>query len=121
MTRGNTTYGPRRASPEYRRLIGSKRWRRLRAWKLRAQPLCEDCLHEGRATAATEVHHVRPLEQARSREEMRRLCFDAQNLRSLCPACHEAEHRRLASRSAETQQAYRHAEAERFAGRFLDN
>ena len=110
---------PRRASPEYRRLIGSKRWRRLRAWKLRAQPLCEDCLQRGRATAATEVHHVRPLEQARSREEMRRLAFDVQNLRSLCPACHEAEHRRLASHSAETQQAYRRAETERFVGRFL--
>ena len=36
-----------------------------------------------RAVAATEVHHVRPLEQAASRAEMDRLAFDPDNLR-LC-------------------------------------
>lgn len=112
---------PRHASTDYRRLIGSKRWRRLRAWKLRAQPLCEDCLAQDRAVAATEVHHVRPLEQAASRAEMDRLAFDPDNLRSLCRECHEAAHRRLASRSAAVVQGYRRAEADRFAERFLSD
>lgn len=33
------------------------RWRRERAMHLAREPLCRDCLAEGRVTPATEVHH----------------------------------------------------------------
>lgn len=33
-------------------------WQRLRKMYLRANPLCVDCLKEGRVTAAIDVHHI---------------------------------------------------------------
>jgi 5-methylcytosine-specific restriction protein A len=63
-----------------------RHWVSLRAAKLAADPLCEDCLLDGRTTAATDVHHIAAF---RGRDDPLRL--DAANLRSLCPECH---HRR---------------------------
>ena len=62
------------------------RWRRLRAQKLAAQPLCEDPygLHaaQHRVEPATEVDHVRRVwEHAEG-------VFDLANLCSLCHPCH---------------------------------
>ena len=49
---------------DYRRLIHSNRWIKLRRAKLTACPLCEDCKETGRITPATEVHHIKPVEDA---------------------------------------------------------
>lgn len=94
----------------YRRLIHTARWLRLRRDKLSANPLCERCLEEGRVLAATEVHHVVPVEDAVNDAEKARLMFDPTNLRSLCHACHLQEHielgrsgGRLARRRTEAQ------------------
>ena len=90
----------RHRTPEYSRLVNSHRWRRLRRAYLSLHPLCEDCLLDDRTTIATEVHHVLPIESATGRpDEMKRLCFDATNLRALCHHCHVEEHRTLASSS----------------------
>lgn len=83
--------------PAYNRMIHSQRWRRLRLWKLSRQPLCEDCLREGRTAAASEVHHVVPVETAHRPADMERLMFSPANLRSLCHDCHAATHRQLGS------------------------
>ena len=47
---------------DYRRLIHTARWLRLRRDTLTAHPLCERCQVDGYVTPATEVHHVRPVE-----------------------------------------------------------
>lgn len=60
-----------------------RKWRRVRAAKLRADPLCEHCTREGRVRAATEVDHIIPIEQ---RPDLR---LDWDNLQSLCNPCHE--------------------------------
>lgn len=94
----------------YRRLIHTERWLRLRRDKLTADPVCERCMAEGRIAAATEVHHIVPVEDAVNEAEKERLMFDPTNLRSLCHACHQQEHVelgrsgvKLARRRAENQ------------------
>lgn len=77
---------------DYRRLISSYRWARLRWLKLSRDPLCERCREEGYLTAATEVHHVTPVEEGVTALDKERLCYDLGNLRSLCRACHVRTH-----------------------------
>jgi 5-methylcytosine-specific restriction protein A len=60
-------------------------WRRVRAMKLAAQPLCEHCTKEGRVTEATEVHHRFPI----ATHPLLRL--DMSNLESICRNCHMIE------------------------------
>ncbi|MCD8206502.1 MAG: HNH endonuclease, partial [Bacteroidales bacterium] len=77
---------------EYQRLIHANRWLKLRRAKLTAQPLCEDCLSRGETTAATEVHHITPVEEGSSLRERRALMYSPSNLRSLCHECHAQRH-----------------------------
>ncbi|MHC4464526.1 MAG: HNH endonuclease [Planctomycetota bacterium] len=58
------------------------RWRKLRARKLKKDPLCEMHLEAGRVVAATMVDHIVPHE---GREE---LMLDEENLQSMCTSCH---------------------------------
>lgn len=77
---------------DYRRMIHSERWRALRRQVLNAHPLCERCKAEGYVTAATEVHHVTPVEDGVSIADKERLMFDPYNLRALCRRCHTLTH-----------------------------
>ena len=84
----------------YQKLLNSQRWKELRRAKLQRNPLCERCQYEGRVLgiiggyirSAVDVHHVIPVESARSHEEMERLAFDMGNLQSLCVPCHIRVH-----------------------------
>lgn len=107
-------------SNDYRRLITSKRWRELRAIKIARDPLCEDCLLDDRATLATEVHHIVPVENAHSLAEMERLAFDYANLRSLCKKCHQKTHEHMHSRGKESAKASSERETKRFISKYLD-
>ena len=62
----------------------SKRWRQLRARKLKATPLCEECRRQGRLTPAVHVHHLQP------RKARPDLAYDPANLEALCLPCHNA-------------------------------
>lgn len=82
-----TTWRKYRGTPAGARPSAAKRgygrdWQRTRERKLAADPLCEDCQAEGRVTPATEVHHKLKLAEAPSQKHA------ADNLRSLCAACH---------------------------------
>lgn len=77
---------------DYRRLIHTAQWVRLRRTKLTAFPLCERCREEGRLAPATEVHHIRPVEEGLTLREKEQLMFDPHNLRALCHECHVKTH-----------------------------
>lgn len=77
---------------DYRKLINTTRWLRLRRNVLTAHPLCQRCEAEGRITAATEVHHRVPVESAFMYDDKRRLMYDPDNLVALCHACHVRTH-----------------------------
>lgn len=64
-------------------------WQKLRAWKLRQDPLCAHCLAIGRIVPAEEVDHI---ERFEGKDDPRRL--DPENLQSLCKPCHSRKTRR---------------------------
>ena len=81
--------------PDYRRLITSAKWKRLRASILTEHPLCADCLASGLYTSATEVHHIEPIEKAIDKVTKAQLCFTRSNLVALCWQCHFKRHRQM--------------------------
>ena len=82
-------------------IYNSREWRELRAAKLcSTNGLCEECLKQGIVTPARCVHHVVPIETARTKDEMKRLAFDVNNLLALCFACHARIHKELGSNTA---------------------
>ena len=103
----------------YKRMINSMRWLKLRKKKIQANPLCEDCKESGLITPATEVHHVIPCESAKTITAMEGLMFDYNNLRSLCHDCHVLIHKAMKSHSREAMQANVKTSNERFVNRFL--
>ena len=102
-------------------IYNSKEWKELRIAKLRANPLCEECMKEGIVTSARCVHHVVPIETARTKDEMRRLAIDCglQGLKSLCFACHSRIHKELGSNTAKVVKARAEARQDRWADNLM--
>lgn len=104
---------------DYRRMIHTTQWLRLRKAKLTSQPLCERCQAEGVLRPATEVHHVHPVEDALTTCEKEALMFDPHNLMSLCHDCHVEVHRQM-GRSGKAQARRRAGEQmQRFVKIFM--
>ncbi len=61
-------------------------WKKIRDRYIRQNPLCEMCRAEGKFTAGTIVHHIKPLSEGGTNEE--------KNLMTVCTGCHEKIHRR---------------------------
>ena len=91
-------------SKEYQRLLNDKRWKQLRIQYLQAHPLCEICAQDGYVRAAIDCHHKTPVESAKSRQEMERLCYDWNNLQALCIPCHVRVHKEQRSHSRKAHQ-----------------
>ena len=65
----------------------SMRWKKKREQILRRDKyLCQDCKRYGRRVDATEVHHIKHV------DEYPELAFESSNLVSLCAACHNKRH-----------------------------
>ena len=104
-------------------IYNSREWKELRIQKLRANPLCEQCQKDGEAAgilggyirSATCVHHIVPIETAKTKDEMKRLAFDVNNLRSLCFACHARIHKELGSNTAKIVRQRAEARQDRWA------
>ena len=105
----------------YRRMIGSMRWLRLRKEKLKLNPLCQDCLESGIYTQAQEIHHVVPCESAKTIRQMEELMFSIGNLRSLCHECHVLVHKKLASHSKDAQRRNTDERNKRFMDKFFED
>lgn len=68
---------------------------------------------------ATEVHHIRPVEEGLTLREKEQLMFDPHNLRALCHECHVKTHTEMGR--CGKKQAKERAEAHllRFKDRFM--
>ena len=104
---------------DYIKLIHTSRWLKLRALKLKKNPLCERCMDEGRISAACEVHHVEPVERALSLREKEQLMFDYHNLRSLCHDCHVKTHTEMGKSGKVQARSRAQAQLDRFRMRLL--
>jgi 5-methylcytosine-specific restriction endonuclease McrA len=101
-------------------IYNSREWKELRIAKLRnARGLCEECLKQGIVTSARCVHHVLPIETARTKDEMKRLAFDVNNLRALCFACHARIHKELGSNTAKIVRQRAEARQDRWADNLM--
>jgi predicted HNH restriction endonuclease len=65
------------------------------------------------------VHHVVPIETARTKDEMKRLAFDINNLRALCFACHARIHKELGSNTAKIVRQRAEARQDRWADNLM--
>lgn len=82
--------------PRYQRLLNSREWQDTKriVWQ-RAGGLCEECKSKGYIVPGKDCHHIHPISASMSDAEMRRLCFDARNIRLLCVPCHVAVHKEM--------------------------
>ena len=72
----------------YKKLIQSSRWGKVRNQYLKDHPTCEIC-----GKPAVCVHHRVPLNRFRDDlVKMEQMCFDIENLQSLCFEDHEKVH-----------------------------
>lgn len=96
----------------YMSLLNSQDWQGvngLRVRTLREHPLCQMCEKEGIVRSAVDVHHIYPVESVGRtyypdeelpesvKEEMRRRCFDPNNVIALCVPHHIEIHRQMRS------------------------
>ena len=88
--------------PRYQRLLNSKRWVEVKriVWR-RAGGLCELCKAEGFITPGVDVHHIKPVEQAKTVQEMERLAYNPANCQLLCVACHIKVHQDMRTHTKE--------------------
>ena len=108
-------------------IYNSREWKHLTILKKRANPLCEQCIKDGEAAgipggyirSATCVHHIVPIETARTNEEMRRLAFDWNTLMSLCKSCHARIHKELGSNTAKIVRQRAEARQDRWADNLM--
>lgn len=77
------------------KLYNSQRWRTLREYKIQQSPLCEICISEGVVRPTEEIHHITPISTGLTYEDMQVLCYDYNNLQSLCRDCHHNIHKTL--------------------------
>ena len=109
-------------------IYNSREWKELRIAKLLSTNwLCEECLKEKVHTPARCVHHIVPIETARTKDEMRRLALDCglQGLKALCYACHARIHQELGSNTAKIVKQRAEARQDRWAdnlmSKFIDS
>ena len=108
-------------------IYNSREWKELTILKKRANPLCEQCIKDGEAIGIPGgyvksvecVHHIIPIETARTKEEMRRLAFDWNNLMSLCKPCHARIHKELGSNTAKIVRQRAEARQDRWADNLM--
>ena len=80
----NREYNKKR--PERHEFYFSTAWRKLRAYKRSLNPLCEECLKEGRITKGELVDHIIPIDKGGE-------LLNLDNLQTLCKACHYKKHK----------------------------
>lgn len=96
--------------PRYQKLLNSKRWKELRAWKLRqTEGYCEICYREGWRgidALAVDIHHKVPVESVIDQGEvaMARVCYDPNNLMALCIRHHTEIHQAMGKGTKENIQ-----------------
>lgn len=106
-------------NPNYIKMIKSYRWQQLRARHIMSYPLCQRCLESGRTTAATEVHHIVPVETGITYDQMQQLMFDYDNLMSVCKLCHTKLHESLHSFDKDAVKDNNERTTERFLQHFF--
>ena len=110
-------------------IYNSREWKELRIQKLRLNPLCEQCQKDGESAgipggyilSATCVHHIVPIETAKTKDEMRRIALECglNGLMSLCQSCHARIHKEIGSNTAKIVRQRAEARQDRWADNLM--
>lgn len=73
-------------------IYNSKQWKALRNAYFMANPLCEECLKNGKITAGAHVHHIDSFTNYEDENTRIAVALDWNNLMTLCVDCHEKMH-----------------------------
>ena len=73
-------YSSKRLNIIHSSVYNTSIWKNLRMLYLKDNPLCERCLKNKIITLAIDVHHIYPISQGNSVEEMQIIGFDINNL-----------------------------------------
>lgn len=76
----------------YKNIYNTSRWQKLRKAYLSENPLCEECIKNNKVTEGKHVHHITPISNGLTENEMIGLGFDWNNLQTLCEECHSKKH-----------------------------
>lgn len=106
-------------------IYNSKEWKRLKALKKQANPVCELCIQEGQANGVKRgyltptqcIHHIVPIETASNMEEMRALAFRWSNLQALCYRHHHEVHNDAGYHTKESVQQRKQSALDRWKAR----
>lgn len=79
-----------RDDPEIAKKYKSKRWQKLRAYKLIINPICERCEKKNKIVPAAIIHHKEYVTDLNYLNDD--VFFNIDNLESLCRECHNQEH-----------------------------
>ena len=69
---------------------------------------------DGWLTPGVDCHHIKPVESAKTEEEMKRLAYDVSNIRLLCVACHIKTHQEMRSHTKEKVKENKERARQRF-------
>ena len=127
MTKPNWRGVSDKVAKDKSEIYNSKEWKELTILKKRVNPLCEQCIKDGEAIGIPGgyvksvecVHHIIPIETARTKDEMKRLAFDWNNLMSLCKSCHARIHKELGSNTAKIVRQRAEARQDRWADNLM--
>ena len=106
---------------QYKKLLNSQKWAKLRAEKLQNNPICERCKQIGIIAPGTEVHHIAPIDTGANFEQMKLLAYNYSNLITLCHVCHVQVHKDLQSKTAKQTKARNAAKRSGFVDQFLSD
>lgn len=81
----NREYNSYRRDEDTKKFYSSTEWRKLSKLQLRTNPLCVECLKDGRIVPARIADHIQPIKEGGAR-------LDIENLQSLCLGCHNKKH-----------------------------
>lgn len=87
-----------------RQVYGTQQWRKLREQVLREQPICQECLKEGKVYAGSEgdplqVHHIKSF--FKNGQIDWDLAYNKDNLETICSYHHGLEHQKNREKKAE--------------------
>jgi len=91
----------------YVQIMNSREWHAMRSLVIQEQPICQVCKARGIYTPSRCVHHIVPVESAKSDREAWAIALQRENCQALCYECHAEMHKaeRSHSRAGHQQRA----------------
>ena len=89
-------YNKSYSNPEYAKIYQTNRWRKLRGWYIKRNPICVICSMKNITTVAKIVDHIKEIADGGS-------IWNVSNLQSLCDRCHRVKTAKAVNRRKQNE------------------